>query len=995
MNEAFAAIPFADRTAAQQRIAALFAASPAEWEESLAAAMEGASDPDTVLVRLQRFVECHPDPPKEVARMGSEPRYARLMCTLFDQSHFLTDILCRWPEHAAWLFEEADLNTTPSRSALVDDLSAQMAGCESPDQAARILRVFRQREILRIATRDIVARASVASLTEDLSNLADASLETAIRFSTRRLEERFGTPMAGLDGEAARPVSFVVIGMGKLGGRELNFSSDIDLVFVYSEDGQTTGGSEDAISVAEFYQKLGEHIIRLISDPTPDGYVFRVDMRLRPHGRLSPLANSLDSTVYYYGEYAQAWERQALIKARPVAGDMALGERFIEGTRVFAFPRYFDDETLDAIREIKLQMEAQVAGRGETEIEVKLGRGGIRDVEFTVQVLQMLNGGRMPEFRTGNTLEAIRALGVRGLLRPFEVTTLSSNYIFMRQVEHRLQIEGSQQRHVLPNEPAALDRFARRLGYANGASFMADYRERAEATRQVLDRFLTSEGSGHLWTYDLLSPHSDGRVAAERLARYGFKDPVKARAELLGLSVGSRENPYPFHVRRLFAEVVPALLEELSACADPDMTLVRLSQILTNLQAPVAVYTTMKDSPAMCKYLVTLVSNSQYLSEILIRDPGLFDELGTRDDLDAPSTRADLEAQLASLSQAYDSEAAPYRLRDGETMRIGIRELFRNATVADVGRELAQLAEVCLGYALDRARQDVERRYGSSHGAFAILAMGKLGGREMGYGSDLDLIFVYDADATTESGMAASEYFAAVAAHTMRRLKDVTRYGSLYDIDARLRPDGNKGILAVNSRRIVEYYEQDAQAWERLALIKIRAVAGDATLGKAVEERLRDIAFGMVLDAGTLEQIEGIRQKICQNASPLDLKKAEGGLAETEFAVRLLQIQQVARIPEIKRGDVLGALEGLFRFRAITGGEYETLHEAYLLYRRIENRIRLMHGRSDSQLPATPEAQSELAQRLEIDTDLALLVQDHRVRVHQLYLRLLKRAGLR
>ncbi|HNR36650.1 MAG TPA: hypothetical protein PKO36_15830, partial [Candidatus Hydrogenedentes bacterium] len=357
MNEAFAAIPFADRTAAQQRIAALFAASPAEWEESLAAAMEGASDPDTVLVRLQRFVECHPDPPKEVARMGSEPRYARLMCTLFDQSHFLTDILCRWPEHAAWLFEEADLNTTPSRSALVDDLSAQMAGCESPDQAARILRVFRQREILRIATRDIVARASVASLTEDLSNLADASLETAIRFSTRRLEERFGTPMAGLDGEAARPVSFVVIGMGKLGGRELNFSSDIDLVFVYSEDGQTTGGSEDAISVAEFYQKLGEHIIRLISDPTPDGYVFRVDMRLRPHGRLSPLANSLDSTVYYYGEYAQAWERQALIKARPVAGDMALGERFIEGTRVFAFPRYFDDETLDAIREIKLQME--------------------------------------------------------------------------------------------------------------------------------------------------------------------------------------------------------------------------------------------------------------------------------------------------------------------------------------------------------------------------------------------------------------------------------------------------------------------------------------------------------------------------------------------------------------------------------------------------------------------------------------------------------------
>lgn len=993
LSNVLAAIPFEDPACAQSRLNAILAGPSAELAASLATALEETSDPDTVLVRLERFLESHPQPQDERTRMAAHLRYARLLCTIFDQSHFLTDIVCRWPAYPAWLFEDVDLEATRTRDEAIAELAPPIDACDSIDACARILRLFRQREILRIGVRDIFVHAAMASVTEDLSNLADAALEMAIHFSERQLTQRFGTPMAGGPNRETRPVSFVVIGMGKLGGRELNFSSDIDLVFVYSEDGETTGGTEEAVSVAEYYQKLGERLIKLISDSTPDGYVFRVDMRLRPHGRLSPLSSSLDSTVYYYSDYAQAWERQALIKARPVAGDMALGERFIDGTRHFAFPRYFDDETLDAIREIKQQMEAQVAGRGESEIEVKLGRGGIRDVEFTVQVLQMLNGGRMPEFRTGNTLAAIRALGLRGILRPFEVTTLASNYIFMRQVEHRLQIEGSQQRHVLPNEPLALERFARRLGYTGSPSFMADYRERAQATRLILDQFLSTQGSGHLWTYDLLSPHSDGSVALERLAGYGFKDPSKARDELLALSMGSRENPYPFHVRRLFGEIVPTLLDELSECADPDRTLVRLSQILTNLQAPVAIYTTLKDSPAMCQYLVTLVSNSTYLSEILIRDPGLFDELGTRDSLDIPSTRADLEEQLASLSQAYDSEAAPYRLRDGETMRIGIRELFRNATVLDVGRELTEVAEVCLGYAVDRARQDVAQRYGESAGAFAVLAMGKLGGREMGYGSDLDLLFVYDPDATVDSGMAASEYFAAVAAHTMRRLKEPTRYGTLYDIDARLRPDGNKGVLAVNGRRIVEYFAHDAQAWERLALIKIRAVAGDAALGANVEECLRAVAFGMELDPDTLARIEDIRRKIGQNASPLDIKKAEGGLAELEFVVRLLQLQHAERIPGLKRGDVLGALECLFRHRAVTGGEYEVLHEAYLLYRQVENRIRLMHGRSDSLLPSTPEAQAELAQRLGIDTDLALLVQDHRARVHHLYLRVLSRVG--
>ncbi len=953
---------------------------------NLAMALAEASDPCAVLVRLERFLESAEEPGAELDCMASTPRYARMVCTVLDQSHFLTDIVCRWPGYMRWLWQDAILRRARTHEEMLDDLHRDMEACTSLAECGTMMRRFRQREILRIATRDVFMHVPLHTLTEDLSNLADTALEIAREMAWKSIEERFGRPTYTDDAGHSGDVTFVVIGMGKLGGRELNFSSDVDLLFIYLDDGETSGGNDGSVSNAEFFQKLGEHIIRLVSEQTAEGHIFRVDMRLRPHGRLSPLAASLESTINYYVQYGQAWERQALIKARPVAGDQDLGKQFIDRTRSFVFPRYFDDETLDSIREIKQQMESLTEERGETGIEVKLGRGGIRDIEFTVQVLQMLNGGRMLEFRTTNTLDAIKALDIRGILRAFEATALASTYTFLRQVEHRLQIEGSQQRHALPADPLELDRFARRLGYASGESFMVDYRDRTQETRAILDRFLSTEGAGHLWTYDLLSPQSDGEAGKAHLERYGFKEPDKAREELLLLSAGPSRQPYPFHVRQQFAAIAPMLLEALGECPDPDATLVRLERILTNLQAPSAIYDTLKGNPALCGYLVTLVANSDYLSEILTRDPGLFDMFSSRDALAVPRARAELESDLDNLGRAFDPDAAPYRLRDGETLRIGIRELFHNASVMDVGKELSQLAEVILDYAVRKAREDVAQRYGAAQGAFAILALGKLGGREMGYGSDLDLLFVYGADATTESGMAASEYFAAVAASAMRRLKDVTRYGLLYDIDARLRPDGNKGVLAVNDRRMEEYFRTEAQEWERLALMKVRAVAGDLEFGRKAEERLRDAAFDLELTPEALARIEDIRARLAQGASPLDLKKDTGGLVAIEFAVRLLQLRHAGRFPGLKRADVLGALDALESHALVDAGMLRVLRDAYLLFRRIENRIRMMHGRSSSALPESPEIQAELVQRLGIDADLATLVQTCKAKVEEAYL---------
>ncbi|MCC6696794.1 MAG: bifunctional [glutamate--ammonia ligase]-adenylyl-L-tyrosine phosphorylase/[glutamate--ammonia-ligase] adenylyltransferase [Candidatus Hydrogenedentes bacterium] len=952
----------------------------------LRAALQECGAPETALVRLQRYLEVSRTPHAELDLMDATLRYTRMLLTILGQSHYLTDILCRNPEYMSWLWEEAELENARSRDELVRELLRMLANFDAFDARCQALRRFKRREILRIATRDIFIHVPLASLTEDLSNLAEATLEAAYQSAHRDLEPRFGNPMCA---SGTAECGFCALGMGKLGGRELNFSSDIDLIFIYAADGATSGGSSGSISVAEYFHKLGERIIKALAEVTSEGSVFRVDMRLRPHGRMGPLAVDIDTALRYYEIEGQAWERQALIKMRPCAGDLALGDRFIELTRPFVFPRFFDDETLEDIRNVKRQMEAQVAGRGETDTEVKLGRGGIRDVEFTVQVLQLLNGGRYPELRSGTTLEAIKALGMFGVLKPLDATALASNYTFMRHVEHRLQIEGSQQRHALPKDPAELDALAKRLGYASDTSFLADYQDRAEATRKILDQFLATEGAGNLWVSDALNPHSDGHAGLEGLRSLGFKEPVRAREELLVLYAGTRERPHSLRVRQQFAAVAPILLKALARSANPDATLLRLGQILANLRAPATIYDMLKWAPNLSGYLTTLVENSEFLAGLLIRDPGLFDTFGRPGALERPSSREDLQAQLDALSNAYDRDAAPYRLHAGETLRIGMRDLIQGADVVTIGEELTLLAEVCLEYTVDAARKRVVERYGESSGAFAVLGLGKMGGREIGYGSDLDLVFVYDSGATIESGMSPIEYFTAVASHIIKALKEPTRYGILYDIDARLRPDGKKGSLVVSDARLEEYYSGEAQAWERLALVKARAVAGDPDFGDKVERRARDIAFALPLTQDNLANIEDVRQKIVASSNARNLKKDEGGIAELEFAIRLLQLRHAAAHPELKRGDVLGSLTLLENGGILAPADAATLRDTYLLFRRIENRLRIMHGRATSSLPVEPEAIAGLGRRLSLGDSLAEEVARRKAGVHTVYNRVL------
>lgn len=986
-------IVFADVAQSERMLDQLFDGAPPEFVQNLARALEESSNPDTALVRLDRYLEASSDRPGALIRLSEDVNYTRMVMTLFSQSHFLTDIACREPELLPWLWDRAERTRARSAEEMVEDLLRYEGVPGSFEATCHAMRAFRGREIARIAVRDIFEHAPTLSLTEDLANLADATLEIAYRAALAEVNRRYGRPQYVDAAGNATVAGFVVFGMGKLGGHELNFSSDIDLLFIYSDEGETTGDGGRVVENAQYFCKLGELLIKAISEQTSEGQIFRVDMRLRPFGSTGPLAVSLDVAAEYYTTYGRAWERQALIKARPCAGELGLGERFLERMRPFIFPRYFDDETLEDIRETKRQAEEYLAKTGDAEREVKLGRGGIRDIEFTVQMLQLLNGGVWPELRTPNTLKAIEALGLRHYLSAFEVDALSSHYMFLRQVEHRLQIEGGRQCHALPASPAALDELARRLGYTDGESFLHIYRDRTDETRAILDRFLAAKGAGNLWVGDLLNPHSDGHVGIGRLQTMGFKNPEAAREELLRLCVGETDRPHTQHVRQYFNEIAPELIRALSGTADPDRTLMRLAGLLPRVEAPGALYQVLKTNTELCRDLVQLVSNSEYLTSILVRDPGLFELLGNPRAINDPVTRMELKEELRLLECAVDNEAALYRLRDGAMLRVGLRELSRGISIAEVGDELTLIAEVVLERALALAREKVAERYGAADTPFAVLGLGKLGGWEMGYGSDMDLVFVYDSNGHGTDAMGAQEYFATVASRTINRLSEHTRYGTLYDIDARLRPDGNKGMLAVGQRRLEEYYRNEAQPWERLALMKVRAVAGDIRFALRVEREAKDLAFSLPINSETLRHIETLRAKLAEQGGAMDLKRSVGGIGEIEFTARLWQLEHVHELPELKRGDVFGALDILMENDLGDREQCQALYEAYGDLRCILNRIRMMRGGHATDIPDAPDVRTELAARLGIETDLLDFVNAHREKVHAIYETTRRRLG--
>ncbi|MGH7830152.1 MAG: bifunctional [glutamate--ammonia ligase]-adenylyl-L-tyrosine phosphorylase/[glutamate--ammonia-ligase] adenylyltransferase, partial [Candidatus Binatia bacterium] len=665
--------------------------------------------------------------------------YLPALFQLLGGSLYLNDILIRegagWPE----LFFQQTKVSQKSVPAHLRELSRLLSPAVSMEEFCRALRRHKQRDYLRIGARDLSRSQTVEETMRELTALAEASLETAYLFCRSQVEKDFGPlrlPSTGRDNR------FVVLGMGKLGGEELNFSSDIDLIYLYEEgEGESAGGRKGKIGPRDFFTRLGEMLIRAMGEVTEEGFVFRTDLRLRPLGRHGPLVQSVGSALLYYESWGQCWERSALIKARPVAGDRELGLQFLREVEPFIYRRYLDFTTVEELREMKRRIERELLDAAGKERNVKLGRGGIREIEFFTQALQLVNGGYQPEIRDHSTVRALERLARLELISSRDKNSLSRAYRFLRDVEHKLQMVQEAHTHDIPVEEDEERALARRLGYRGEkgaeerALFWKDYRIATASVRRAFDRLFygaqremaPERGSApeEIWNH-----LDDEETILKKLAELGLADPERAYQDLLALRDGAPYSPPSPRRIKVMRTLGPALMAEILKSGAPEQALFNLSEFTHRVGARTGFLSLLAENPKTTHLLVSLFASSQFLTELFLKRPELLDSLIRADLTRLRKTKSemldDLAAALVGREDLEERLNALRRYRAEEFIRIGLHDLGRELELEDVLEQLSSLAEACLEGAFTLALQEMEKGYGKvSEGQFAILGMGK------------------------------------------------------------------------------------------------------------------------------------------------------------------------------------------------------------------------------------------------------------------------------
>jgi glutamate-ammonia-ligase adenylyltransferase len=986
-------------------------------------------DPDMALNNLERFLANPAAVTQLPGLLENRARLLEILLHLFSTSQTFSDLLSLNPDYLDML--HVPLRRSPSKEELQTQLQAEVDAAYEDSAVLRAFRRFRQRQMLRIGTNDIIRDRPLEEITRDIAHVADVAIEVALNVALRHAGKRFGQPCT----EDGRPVTCVVLAFGKHGGEELNYSSDIDLMFVYSEEGTTRGKRITSVGNDEFFARIVTEVVRLLSSHTDRGHAFRIDLRLRPEGQRGPLARSLNSTLAYYDAMGRTWERQALIKIRPVAGDLVLGQRFLQAIESFVYRKYLSFAEINEIKAIKRRIEHKTNQAGASDTEVKTGRGGIRDIEFTIQFLQLLNGGELPQVRQRNTLLALSALERVGCLTDQEYRVLDDAYRFLRKVEHRLQLLFDLQTHRLPEGEEELRKLALRMGYSGHdrgplEAFLRDYKEKTELTRRILDHLLHETFAGEAEESEpesdlILDTNPDPETIRAVLGRYPFRDVQGAYHNLVQLAQESVPFLSTRRCRHFLASIAPALLRAVADTPDPDMALVNLEKVTNSLGAKTVLWELFSFNPPSLKLYVDLCAWSQFLSEILINNPGMIDELLDSLVLNQPRSIAELQSELADLCRgASDLEPILHSFQNKELLRIGVRDILHKDSIQETVAALSDLAEVLLEQIAARQYAPLVKRFGvpvlsegpraGQPSRFAILALGKLGGREMNYHSDLDLMMVYEGDGRTQPPPGSTRFdrfdltdnyhfFTELAQHIIKAASYQGPMGRLYAIDMRLRPTGKSGSLVIPLSEFRRYFitQQDstshpeggAQLWERQALTRARIVYGDAAFAQEVMAAVAEGAYGLPWHPEIVDEIQDMRERLQASRPPTNLKRGPGGLADVEFLVQLLQIKYGRECPALRLPNTWQALEALHQAQLLSKEEQKDLTAAYDFLLRVQNRLRIVHNRSIDEVPETPEEIDKLARRLGYETGKRFLaeLEQHRKRTRELFLRVLKR----
>ena len=944
-------------------------------------------DPDMALNNLDNYFSAARSP----LALGTFLKRDRLalptLLQIFSNSQHLSNQLFADPESVdlLWLTH----GKPSARRAMVENLAAEVDALEHDQAVLGALRRFKYRETLRIAYGDIVLNQGLNIVTRQISFLADAILEAALRAAARGLKEKHGLPRKPNGEEAA----IFVLGMGKLGGVELNYSSDIDLIFIYDENGMTDGARPT--ENADYFGRLARECVRLLSEGTDLGCAYRVDLRLRPEGSRGPIAISAANALQYYDIRGRTWERQAYIKARPVAGDIAAGYAFLQSLSPWIYRRYLSRADISGIQTLKRRIERRTQREGVDGRNVKTGHGGIRDIEFVIQFLQLLNGADLPEVRTGNTMEAIAQLEKAGCLTNLERTLLEDNYSFLRKIEHRLQIMFDLQTHLLPASPGEVRKLALRMGYGNGngangvevrEAFERDYQQRTLVNRRILDHLLHDAFVGDLEAEaesDLvLDPNPPESRIAEVLGRYPFKDIFQAYRNLMALGEEKIRFLSTRRCRHFLASIAPELLRAIAATPDPDSTLVNLGRVSDSLGGKGLLWELFSFNKPSLQLYVELCAYSPYLCGLLTSNPGMVDGLMDSLVLDKLPSRRTLRETLAALCRAAeDLEPILHSFKNDQQLRVGVRDMLGKEDISATTNTLSHIAETCLEQVAERHyRQLVEKlgeptisvksknRKRPKTCEMAIVAMGKFGGHELNYHSDLDLIFLYECDgntvATTDGGRTTTnqDFYSQLAQRIIKTISRQGPYGKLYEIDARLRPGGKSSPLATSAVEFARYFaEGDGQLWERQALCKARVVAASPAMEKSVNKLIAAAAFNHAWKKKHVAEIHKMRMRQQSESDPESIKRGPGGIVDIEFLVQMLQLAHARKNAKIRAANTMDGLQLLNEAGFLSDDEAMFFIDAYRFLRTLESRLRLVSTTARDKLPDDETRLAKLA----------------------------------
>jgi glutamate-ammonia-ligase adenylyltransferase len=935
----------------------------------LAAALNALPEPlqAPVTLCLDEFRRLSPERPAETL----PPDIARSLVPVWSASPFSAGHCARRPALLWDLADSGRLSRANGEDEYRQLLRAALEGVNGEAELMRVLRRFRHREMVRIAWRDIAGWAPLEETLLDVSRLAETCVDESLAFLFKQACATRGTPL----NRHGQPQSLVVLGMGKLGAWELNFSSDIDLIFAYRDDGVLPDKKET--TYAEFYTRLARSLVKVLDAATEDGFVFRVDTRLRPFGESGALALSFDAMEAYYQAQAREWERYAMVKARTIAGDFEAGKELEEFLRPFVYRRYLDYRALGELRDLKQKISLELQRKDRQE-NVKLGPGGIREIEFIGQAFQLIRGGHEKRLRERRLLVVLEALRELRLLPDKDVDTLVRAYRYLRTVENRLQQYADRQTHDLPTSPVERLAIAHALGHADWEAFKWELDTRRARVHGVFQQVIAGARQDEAAEPLVLNGDADQTAAA--LRALGWAEP-EAAAPVLERFLASR--PVRNMTQRGEAELkrlLPMVLRAVAGTSQPVPTLERILEIIESVASRNVYLTLLAENPPALAQLAKLAATSPWISHYIARHPLLLDELMDPRSLYTPLTKAELARELARRLDSVDSHDLEQQMialrhfKQANVLRVAAADLSGAIPIRVVSDFLTYIAETVVDATLRLAWRAIAEKHGTPPGTrfdepdgFAVIAYGKLGGFELGYGSDLDLVFLYDgvgtAPTTGDKPVTTAEFFSRVGKRIIHLLTTNTPAGVLYETDLRLRPSGGSGLLVSSVEAYDTYQMQSAWTWEQQALAKARFIAGDPAVG-AKFQAIREKSLRRERDTAALRtEVREMREKMRESLGSKDagvfaLKQDPGGIVDIEFLVQFGLLSGAHAQPNLTEWtDVVRQLDSLTVAGFLGADDAEFLRQTYWQFRDRTHRAAL------EEAPATVPADEYLEPR--------------------------------